>query len=322
MSTAYQECRSAAPANKILLLILSTVIVLGSVGCAAIGKPIGRGALAGAQRYVRTEPGRDSVRAMIDTLLAHAGRSSQPVLDTATTRLLVKAQLALDTATARLSAAEERVLVRTRDSLTAVLRGEWSDALAKLARAGVQGAGQQGTIELARIVLGLRTEMDRQLITHLDNAVAAAAGNAIDSISSRFAVRLSTDLRAGLVLVADTVARVGARAAVESAGSTAPKTSAWKRATKIAIYAIGGVILAALILAAAWLYNERRRNREMLAVVTEEIHRSGDSKLKSRIKTRATQRQIEGALRDFLVEKKLVDPVPDTSATRSSGRDT
>ncbi len=287
-------------------LAAGLVLGLGLGGCAAIGKPIGRGALAGAQSYVRTEPGRDSVRAMIDTLLAHTGRSSQPVLDTATTRLLAKAQLALDTATSRLSAAEEHALLRTRDSLTAVLRGQWSDALAQLARSGVHGAGEQGSLELARLILGLRGT----IMPHLDSAVSIAAAHAIDSISSRFAMRLSGDLRAGLVLVADTVARVGARAAVQAAGTAAPQTPLWKRVTKIAGFAIGGLILAALILAAAWLYRERKRKEEMLSVVTEEIHRSGDENLKSRIKMRATQRQIEGTLRSYLVEHKLLDEEP------------
>lgn len=302
--SAIGDRRSRPPRPRVLTIAVLLSAAAATSGCATIGHDAARDLLSGAQSYVRHE-GRDSVQAMVDTLVAslvvaYEGRalpslhsSLDDLLGSSLSRLDSAADGILDRAQADLMAAEDTLAVRIRTSL--------SDALEELVRANLTAAGEASRTEIAAVGEEMARSLSRDVLPELEGFMARAAARAADSVAVVFAGRLGTDLRLGLVAVADTVARVGARAAVQEADRAAGEGTVFRTLAWI----LGGAVIIALLLLGIWLFRERKQRQqteEALNVLARAIRDGGSEALRQDVKVEAMHRRLEPWLHEYLAK--------------------
>jgi hypothetical protein len=291
------EPRVSASAGRLLCVVVVAAAAAMAVACGGIERRIGASAArtvehTGAQ--FRSGPGRDSLIASTDSIASYLAsavtRRVLPVIDTVETQLLASVQSAL---------------YEVRDSLTGAVTVHWTPAIQGLIAGSVGAAGQQGQYELAALLRTLQAESQTQLLPLIHLAVGNATAAALDGV----AARLGPHFQAGLLALADSVARVGARAAV---GQTTP---IWKNLQWLLVLA--GMIVFALL--ALWFHLQRRRverdrDRSVaaLAATTDAIHEVGARDVAQAVQRRARQRDVEPWLREFLRERGALVSAPET----------
>jgi hypothetical protein len=284
--------------GRLLCVIVLSAAAAAATACGGIERRIGASAArtieqTGAQ--FRSGPGRDSIIASTDSIASY--------LSAAVTRRVLPA---LDTVETQLLAAVQSALYEVRDSVTGALTVHWTPALAGLVAGTVGSAGQQGQHELAALLRTFQAESQYHLLPLIDLAVGNATAAALDGV----AARLGPQFQAGLLALADSVARVGARAAV---GQTTP---VWRNLRWLLLLA--GMIVFALL--ALWFHLQRRRvernyDRSVaaLAATTDAIHETGARAVAEAVQRRARQRDVEPWLREFLRERGALVSTPDTA---------
>jgi hypothetical protein len=285
-------------AARLLCVMVVAAAAAAAAACGGIEQRIGASAArtiehTGAQ--FRSGPGRDSIIASTDSLASY--------LSAAVTRRVLPA---LDTVETQLLATVQSALYEVRDSITGAVTVHWTPAVEALIAGSVGSAGQQGQHELAALLRTLQAESQYHLLPLIDLAVGNATAAALDGV----AARLGPQFQAGLLALADSVARVGARAAV---GQTTP---IWKNLRWLLVLA--GMIVFALL--ALWFHLQRRRverdyDRSVaaLAATTDAIHETGARDVAAAVQRRARQRDVEPWLREFLRERGALVSAAETA---------
>jgi hypothetical protein len=241
------------------------------------GRSLGRGVVQGGLEYLRSDSGRQHVRAFADSSLHSASvafrAQVQPALDSSVRETLERSTDALQ---------------RAEDDLATRLDGRISDALTALVRRNLRAAGDEGRTQLDLTVRRLGENMERDLTPALQRSVTAA--------TQSFMTQLSASVRSELREAAESAFAAAVRAGVREGSHEAQRSP-----TLRTVLWIAGIGVAAIIfLGVAWLVRERRRSVAALDVVAEVVKQSGSQDMKEQIKRRARDQDIEGWLRRHL----------------------
>jgi hypothetical protein len=252
-------------------------------GCAVgnLGSSVGRGAASGGLSYLRSEPGRQALRAVADTsalLVASAVRTRvQPVVDSAVVAILDRGNQAID---------------RARDTLAVAIRSDISASLQDLVRANLETTGLEGRRQSQLLLASVSGGFDRDLGPALQRSVVR--------LTDALVARLSDGLRTQLGAAAESVVIRTVQSGVKAGDQSTRKSSTWKTIR----FALIGFVVALILLALVWLYAEVRRSHAALQVVTGAINRQGDDRLKVGIKEDARAKGVEGWLHSFLEKNR------------------
>jgi hypothetical protein len=290
--------RAVGRTGRLLCLAVVAAAAASAAACGGIERRIGVSAartIEHTSAQFRSGAGRDSIMASTDSLASYlAGAVTRRVLP------------ALDSVETQLLGTVQSALYEVRDSITGALTVHWTPAIEGLIASSVGSAGQQGQHELAALLRTLQAESQYHLLPLIDLAVGNATAAALDGVGGR----LGPQFQAGLLALADSVARVGARAAV---GQTTP---IWKNLRWLLVLA--GMIVFALL--ALWFHLQRRRverdyDRSIaaLAATTDAIHETGARTVAEAVQRQARQRDVEPWLREFLRERGALVSTPETA---------
>jgi hypothetical protein len=259
------------------------VLLVGSCSLRRTGRSLGQDVAQGGLEYLRSDSGRQHIRAFADSSLYSAAAAFraqvQPTVDSTL-------QETLRRGTAALGQAE--------DDLAAQLDGQVSEALTALVRRNLRAAGDEGRTQLDLTLRRLSDGMERDLTPALQRSVTAA--------TQSFMAQLSASVRQELRQAAESAFAGAVRAGVQAGGREAQRSPAWR--TVLWIVGIG--VAAIVFLGIAWLVRERRRSVAALDVVAEVINQSGTQDMKEQIKRRARDRDVEGWLRHHLQSRGYI----------------
>jgi len=264
-------------ANYLLVTFVIPLVFLTGCAVSGIGSSVGRGAASGGLTYLRSDQGREGLRALADSsaiVVASAVKARiQPTVDSAVVAVLAHGQEAIG---------------RARDSLATAIRMDLSSALQDLVRANLATTGLEGRRQTQLLLASASGNLDQQF--------APALQRSILRMTDALLLRLTDGLRNELGAAAETVVVRSVRGGVKAGDQSARGSSTWKTVR----FALIGFIVALVLLALTWLYSEVRRSHAALSVVTGEINRRGDESLKLGIKEGARAKGVEGWLHAFL----------------------
>ena len=265
--------------------LLGFALVLSTAGCTWIvgsGRDLASGIVEGLARGAL----KDSTRIALDSVATRTGRSVARALGNEIAPVV-------DTTLAGLLARSRGSLLITSDSLEARLRGPLRQAIGATVRSSIAGGTAQLRADADPTVEAWASAADRALRPVL----ARAAAEAVDSASVRLARHLNTDLG----VAAETVtARV-----VRTIDRNNQDSDTWKELRRT-LAIVGGIVLLALGLFAAWLWRERGKSHKALEAVAHVINRQQYEYLKPTIKEEARKQDIEGWLNSFLGKHDLL----------------
>jgi hypothetical protein len=261
----------------VLLVCALAPALLNGCAVSGIGSSVGRGAASGGLTYLRSDQGREALRALADSsavTVASAVRTRiQPTVDSAVVAVLDRGRAAIDQA---------------RDSLATAIRTDISSALQDLVRANLATTGLEGRRQTQLLLASASGNLDQELAPALQRSVVR--------VTDALIMRLTDGLRSQLGAAAETVVVRSVRGGVKAGDQSARGSSTWKTVR----FALIGFVVALVLLALVWLYSEVRRSHAALSVVTGEINRRGDESLKLGIKEGARAKGVEGWLHSFL----------------------
>ena len=258
------------------------LLLLGGGGCAfdSTGRSLGRGAASGGLEYLETPGTRERVRRVSDSLLFELASSFReqirPTLDSTIEATLNRGTRALGTA---------------QESLAAGIEGRISGSLQDLARSNMELIGSVGRSQLGLTVAQFSTDMERDLTPALRRSVTLATRDMM--------LELSENMRTQLGAAAEAAVSGAVRAGIRAGSEGAKKSPVWRTGVILAC----GFIAALVFLGVAWLVRERRRSLAALDIMAGEINRSGDTAIKSEIKSKASALGVEGWLHSYLARR-------------------
>lgn len=245
---------------------------------------------------------RAQTQQIVDSLMAYAARGYAqqlaPQVQGTVHNALLDARSTADTTAALLLARGGTALTGLNGQANAAIRGSLNEAIQQLVRDNLRLAGREGSADVDALSRALAANMPR-----LDSAVALTAANVTGAATDRLASQLNGTLRTALLGATRDIAREATKAALEQADRTS-------RTSWVAMVAIGlsvATILAILALAASRFYQQHKRTRAALDVVTQAVRDAGDPRLKEEIKARATSREVEPWLHGFLQERGYLE---------------
>ena len=295
---------------RLALFAAAAVSLPAAGGCAPAFRSVG-GALAdGATTQLQSRiagSGRQQTQQMVDSLMGYAARAyrkqAAPEIEGTVQTVLHRAESAADSTSARLFARGGTALGDLNSQADAAIRGSLNQALQQLIRDNLRAAGTEGAADVDRLSAALAANM-AVLLPRLDSAAARTTANATTAATEQLALQLNTTLKDALVNATRDIARTAAQTALEQADESS--RGSW--IVRVGIWLGVGLIVALLALAAAWFFRQHKRTRAALDVVTQAVRDTGDARLAEEIKARATSRDVEPFLHDFLQERGYLAP--------------
>lgn len=246
--------------------------------------------------------GRQQTQQTVDSLVRFAAlayrKQAAPEIEGTVQNVLHRAESAADSTTTRLLARGNTAVGDLNDSADAALRGSLNQALQQLVRDNLRTAGNAGSADVDLLSQRLGANLNI-LLPHLDSAATQASANVTNAAAEQLALRLNTTLRDALVSATREIAKTAARSAIMEADSVGSQTKLAKTATWIG----AGIAAVLVAMAIAWFVRLHQRTRAALDVVTQTVRDSADPRLKEAIKARATSREVEPWLHDFLQQR-------------------
>lgn len=278
----------------------AALLLLAVVPGCALDKTIGNAAKAGAAGAVagaRGQLGNDSTRVVLDGLLdaATAGVGRGVKRDIAP---------AIDKSSRRLFTNGETFIGHAQDSVAFAIRGQFSRSLQDLIAAN--GAALRGQIRPT--LDGAGDGLRAQLAATLDSASTGArsrflplVGEAVDTISDRFAVNMDRRLGPALTRLIDSV------------GTTTRKQG--NAFVRELLMALGGAAVVVVALALLWMNADRKRKAQALLAMARAVRSIPDEAaredVKNRVKASARRDGVDGYLHTFLEKQQLLTPAGD-----------
>jgi hypothetical protein len=274
-------------------ILVASSTLLGA-GCGAIngtGRSLGQGVIGGLQQYATQQPTSDSLRAMFDSVAAFAGSAIQAHLQPALDSTM---RMALDRAELSMGRAEDMVN-RLEDTTIARLNGPLNTALDELIRTNARSLGESGREQVNTMLRELRVSIETEFAPMIRTTVAGV----VDTMTIRLASSLEGDMLRALTHAADSIAEVAARAAVRGGNKEIESNPIVRNIKRAAPFVVIGILALSL----GWYWYTRRRTEKALEAVATAIRDTGDTDLKSDVKTEALRRNVEPWLNDFLRKK-------------------
>jgi hypothetical protein len=288
-----------------LALVAAVAVSLPSTGgCVALraaGGALADGATTKLQDRLAGS-GRQQTQQTVDSLVRFAAlayrNQAAPEIEGTVQNVLHRAESAVDSTSTRLLARGNTAVGDLNDGAEAALRGSLNQALQQLVRDNLRTAGNAGSADVDQLSRALGANL-AILLPHLDSAASQASANVTNAAAEQLALRLNTTLREALVNATRDIAKTAAQTAIREADKAGSQTTFAKTATWIG----GGFVVALLALALAWFIRLHQRTRAALDVVTQTVRDAADPRLKDEIKARATSRDVEPWLNDFLQQR-------------------
>jgi len=246
--------------------------------------------------------GRQQTQQTVDSLVRFAALAyrtqAAPEIEGTVQTVLHRAESAVDSTSTRLLARGGTAVGDLNDGAEAALRGSLNQALQQLVRDNLRAAGNAGSADVDQLSRALGANLSI-LLPHLDSAATQASANVTSAAAEQLALQLNTTLREALVNATRDIAKTAARSAIEEADKAGSETTF----AKTAMWVGGGIAAVLVAMAIAWFIRLHRRTRAALDVVTQTVRDSADPRLKEEIKARATSREVEPWLHDFLQQR-------------------
>jgi hypothetical protein len=290
-TSSYRLAWPSATRFKRALAVTCLALLGASPGCGLngqlvrLGQNVGSSAASsaadGGLSFLRSEPGREAIRAITDSTTASLSlgvqRELTPLLNGAVEQLTVEGQ---------------GLLRSTRDTLAASIEGQLSAALRTLLQANIQAAGEESRGQIQLLTAQLGTDLERSIFP----ALSFAVGQAVDTAM----VRLATAAGGSLRVAVDTIVGSAVRTGLDQARTQGEPI--WRRIL------LGSALVALTLMGIAifWLWRDRRRRGEALFAVAQAINDAGAKDVKASVKRQARDQRIEGYLNTFLEENRLL----------------